>query len=385
MEELISYFKSIYGEDGEEIRLFYAPGRVNLIGEHTDYNGGYVFPCSLDMGTYAAIRKRKDNKIFFTSMNFPLKIEINNHNITYDCNHGWANYPKGILNILCKLGYSFSGFEVMFKGNIPNGAGLSSSASIEIAMAIAINELYNLNISMIDLVKISQRAENEFVRVNCGIMDQFAVGMGKRGKAILLKCDTLEYRYVNLNLEDYKIIISNSNKRRDLADSKYNERRQECERALKYLQKELCKKSLGDITIEEFNEYSSIIPEKVLIKRARHVISENNRVLEAVKALEKKDLIRFGQLMISSHISLKNDYEVTGYELDVLVEEALKVDGVLGSRMTGAGFGGCTVSLVKKKSVEKFILEVSKNYKKRVKYEPSIYVMEIGYSAREIK
>jgi len=381
---VIEALEKFYGKNDAEIRLFYSPGRVNLIGEHTDYNGGYVFPCALDFGTYAAIRKRNDKKVFMASLNFDLKVEVDLDAFIYDKSHDWANYPKGVLKVLQDEGYDFSGFEIVFEGNIPNGAGLSSSASIELVTAVAVNEVFNLNIDRIKLVKLCQKAENTFVGVNCGIMDQFAVGMGKKDHAILLKSDTLEYSYVPLKLEGYKILITNTNKRRGLLDSKYNERRSECEKALSYLQKALPVKNLSEITIEQFEEYQDLIPYEVLRKRAKHVITENKRVLDAVKALNDKDLIKFGELMIESHNSLRDDYEVTGKELDTLVEEALKLKGVIGSRMTGAGFGGCTVSIVKEEEVPDFIKVVSKNYKRKIGYEPTAYITGVGEGAREI-
>jgi galactokinase len=381
---VIEALEKFYGKNDAEIRLFYSPGRVNLIGEHTDYNGGYVFPCALDFGTYAAIRKRNDKKVFMASLNFDLKVEVDLDALNFDKSHDWANYPKGVLKVLQDEGYDFSGFEIVFEGNIPNGAGLSSSASIELVTAVAANEVFNLNIDRIKLVKLCQKAENTFVGVNCGIMDQFAVGMGKKDHAILLKSDTLEYSYVPLKLEGYKILITNTNKRRGLLDSKYNERRSECEKALSYLQKALPVKNLSEITIEQFEEYKDLIPDEVLRKRAKHVITENKRVLDAVKALNDKDLIKFGELMIESHNSLRDDYEVTGKELDTLVEEALKLKGVIGSRMTGAGFGGCTVSIVKEEEVPDFIKVVSKNYKRKIGYEPTAYITGVGEGAREI-
>jgi len=381
---VIEALEKFYGKNDAEIRLFYSPGRVNLIGEHTDYNGGYVFPCALDFGTYAAIRKRNDKKVFMASLNFDLKVEVDLDALNFDKSHDWANYPKGVLKVLQDEGYDFSGFEIVFEGNIPNGAGLSSSASIELVTAVAVNEVFNLNIDRIKLVKLCQKAENTFVGVNCGIMDQFAVGMGKKDHAILLKSDTLEYSYVPLKLEGYKILITNTNKRRGLLDSKYNERRSECEKALSYLQRALPIHNLSEVSIEQFEEYKHLIPEEVLVKRARHVITENQRVLEAVKALNDKDLIKFGKLMVESHNSLKNDYEVTGKELDTLVEEALKLKGVIGSRMTGAGFGGCTVSIVKEEEVPDFIEVVSKNYKQKIGYEPTTYITGVGEGAREI-
>ncbi len=382
---VIEALEKFYGKNDAEIRLFYSPGRVNLIGEHTDYNGGYVFPCALDFGTYAAIRKRNDKKVFMASLNFDLKVEVDLDAFIYDKSHDWANYPKGVLKVLQDEGYDFSGFEIVFEGNIPNGAGLSSSASIELVTAVAVNEVFNLNIDRIKLVKLCQKAENTFVGVNCGIMDQFAVGMGKKDHAILLKSDTLEYSYVPLKLEGYKILITNTNKRRGLLDSKYNERRSECEKALSYLQKALPVKNLSEITIEQFEEYQDLIPYEVLRKRAKHVITENKRVLDAVKALNDKDLIKFGELMIESHNSLRDDYEVTGKELDTLVEEALKLKGVIGSRMTGAGFGGCTVSIVKEDAVEEFIKVVTHNYTQKIGYRPTVYITGIGEGAGEIK
>jgi galactokinase len=382
---VIEALEKFYGKNDAEIRLFYSPGRVNLIGEHTDYNGGYVFPCALDFGTYAAIRKRNDKKVFMASLNFDLKVEVDLDALNFDKSHDWANYPKGVLKVLQDEGYDFSGFEIVFEGNIPNGAGLSSSASIELVTAVAANEVFNLNIDRIKLVKLCQKAENTFVGVNCGIMDQFAVGMGKKDHAILLKSDTLEYSYVPLKLEGYKILITNTNKRRGLLDSKYNERRSECEKALSYLQKALPVKNLSEITIEQFEEYKDLIPDEVLRKRAKHVITENKRVLDAVKALNDKDLIKFGELMIESHNSLRDDYEVTGKELDTLVEEALKLKGVIGSRMTGAGFGGCTVSIVKEDAVEEFIKVVTHNYTQKIGYRPTVYITGIGEGAGEIK
>lgn len=383
--KVIEQLKSIYGDKGEEIRLFYSPGRVNLIGEHTDYNGGYVFPCTLDFGTYMAIRMRNDDRVLLTSLNFDLKVETSINNLVYDKKDDWANYPKGVLKILQDEGHQLRGFEAVFEGNIPNGAGLSSSASIELVTAVALNEVLNLNIDRIKLVKLCQKAENTFVGVNCGIMDQFAVGMGKEDYAIFLKCDTLEYSYVPLKLSGYKIVISNTNKRRGLQDSKYNERRSQCEKALSYLKKELNADNLGQVTAEEFEKYKYLIPDDVLVKRARHVVTEDERVLLAVNALKNNDIKEFGKLMIESHNSLRYNYEVTGKELDTLVDEALKLDFVIGSRMTGAGFGGCTVSLVKEEYVDDFVNIVSKGYEEKIGYAPSMYVTSVGDGAKEIK
>ena len=382
---IVEEFKKIYGDEGSKIRVFHSPGRVNLIGEHTDYNGGYVFPCALDFGTFAAIRKLDNsNKCYFASTNFDLKVEASLSDLVYKKEDDWANYPKGILKLLMERGTSLSGFQVLFQGNIPNGSGLSSSASLELAIAVAINEVYNLKIDMLDLVKLAQKSENTFNGVNCGIMDQFAVGMGKANKAMFLKCDTIDYQYVPLELGDNKLVIANTNKRRGLADSKYNERRSQCDEALKYLQKELDVQNLGQVSLEQFADHKHLIPDEILRKRAKHVITEDYRVLNAIKALENNDLFTFGQLMVQSHDSLRYDYEVTGVELDTLVEEALKLDCVIGSRMTGAGFGGCTVSIVKGDCIDEFTEKVTENYTEKIGYAPTIYVAGVGDGTKEI-
>lgn len=279
--KIVEEFKRIYGSS-EGVRLFYSPGRVNLIGEHTDYNGGYVFPCALDFGTFMAIRMRDDGKVRLSSLNFDLKVEVDIDELIYDRKDDWANYPKGVLKVLQDEGYKLRGFEALYEGNIPNGAGLSSSASIELVTAVAMNEILNLGIDRVELVKMCQKAENIFVGVNCGIMDQFAVGMGKADYAIFLKCDTIDYKYVPLKLDGYRIVISNTNKRRGLQDSKYNERRSQCEAALSYLKKKLDVDNLGQVTLEEFDRYRYLIPDDVLVKRARHVVTEDERVLDAV-------------------------------------------------------------------------------------------------------
>lgn len=370
------------------VKTFFAPGRVNLIGEHTDYNGGHVFPCALSFGTYVAARKREDDKIRLYSKNlndFGI-IEFTLENLIYEEKHDWANYPKGVIKVLKDSGLKIDkGFEAVFYGNIPNGAGLSSSASVELATAVMLKSLFNLDIDMISMVKMSQKAENEFVGVSCGIMDQFASGMGKKGKAILLDCNTLKYKYSDLDLMDSSIVISNTNKRRGLADSKYNERRSECERALAELQEKLSINSLGELTNEDFEENKNLITNDVNRKRAKHAVYENQRTMKAVEALEKGKLEEFGKLMNASHISLRDDYEVTGKELDTLVELAWQQEGTIGSRMTGAGFGGCTVSIVKNDKVEEFIQNIGRKYEEIIGYKADFYVASIGDGAREIK
>jgi galactokinase len=382
--ELITRFGEMFG-NSEDVRMFFAPGRINLIGEHIDYNGGIVFPCALNAGTTAVVRKRNDGMISFASVNFSLRKEIPVSRIVHDMNDGWMNYPKGIVSVLQGMGYDIGGFDVLYYGNIPNGSGLSSSASIEIVTALMINSLFSLGIPMIDLVKISKKAENEFVGVNCGIMDMFAIGMGKKEMAIALDCNTLEFTYIPVRLQDYSLVIANSNKRRGLADSKYNERRSECERALAILKQYVNAEYLCDIPIEAFERYKDRLNEDLLVRRARHVITENNRVKEAIRCLsEKNDIMGFGKLMNESHISLRDDYDVTGIELDTLVGESWKVDGVVGSRMTGAGFGGCTVSIVKNDIIDIFKDTVGKKYREKTGLTAEFYAMNLSGEAGEI-
>ena len=386
-KNLLATFTDIFSEGETKIRTFFAPGRVNLIGEHTDYNGGHVFPCALSIGITAIVRKRKDRMIQFYSTNFTqlgvLKVSLDK--LVYDQADDWANYPKGVIAILEQHGYKLdSGFDVLYEGEIPNGAGLSSSASIEVVTAIMLNELYSLSIDRISLVKMCQQAENEFIGVSCGIMDQFAIGMGKEKHAILLDCDKLDYTYSPLDLEDASLIIANTNKRRGLADSKYNERRGECERALKDLQEDLDIRSLGELTPVEFDRNAHLIKQDVDRRRAKHAVYENARTIEAVKKLQDGDIAAFGQLMNASHISLRDDYEVTGKELDALVEAAWEQEGVIGSRMTGAGFGGCTISIVNNEYIDAFIETVGGKYEEQTGLKADFYVVQVGDGAKEI-
>ncbi len=380
-------FIDVFNQEGET-RIFFAPGRVNLIGEHTDYNGGHVFPCALNFGTYGVARKREDRKVRLYSKNFKDLgiIEFTLDQLKYKEDHGWGNFPKGVLKVFKDNGFAIDkGFEILYFGNIPNGAGLSSSASLELTTSVALRGLFELEVDMISMVKMSQKAENDFVGVSCGIMDQFAVGMGKRGKAILLDCNTLKYKYSTLELGDASIVISNTNKSRELADSKYNERRSQCERALLQLQEKLRVKSLGELTGEKFEEHKVLITNDIDRKRAKHAVYENQRTIEAVIALEKGDLEKFGQLMKASHISLRDDYEVTGKELDTLVKLAWEQEGTIGSRMTGAGFGGCTVSIVRNDMIDRFIKNVGNKYVEKIGYKADFYVASIGDGARELK
>jgi galactokinase len=375
-----SFFNK-FGNRKENPVLFFSPGRVNLIGEHTDYNGGYVFPCALDFGTYLFLRNTGDQNLKLSTLNFDEDKTVIMEDRFRNKTSSWIDYPLGVINEFLKRGIRLSGIELLYFGDVPNGAGLSSSASIEMVTAVALNEVFQAGLPTIELVKMSQKAENEFVGMNCGIMDQFAAGFGKKNHAIFLNCETLEYENVPIDLKDLALIITNTNKRRGLTDSKYNERRAECEEAVRSLQNYRKIKSLGEMSVKELDILEKYIPDTVVRKRARHVITENGRVLEAVKVLKDDDMVRFGELLNQSHDSLKEDYEVTGFELDTLVYEARKLRGVIGSRMTGAGFGGCSVSIVKKDCVEDFIEKLSKAYKDQTGLTPEFYRPEIGPGA----
>jgi galactokinase len=383
-EQLKDTFTSLYGAGDQEIRLYFSPGRVNLIGEHTDYNGGYVFPCALSFGTYLAVRKNNQRLVRFATTNFDHRGEVKLDEPFEKEGNSWFNYPVGVLNEFRKLAREVEGVDLLYSGDIPNGAGLSSSASIEMVTAYAMNDLFGFGFDRMDLVKLSQRAENQFVGVNCGIMDQFASGMGAKDHALFLNCDTLDYKRVPLKLDGMKIVIANTNKRRGLADSKYNERRAQCEAAVEALRTRKNIRYLSDLDLDEFHALSHLITDETQRRRAHHVISENARTLRAIDALNQGDIATFGTLMNQSHDSLRDDYEVTGTELDTLVEEARKAEGTIGSRMTGAGFGGCTVSIVKEDAVEQFIREVGAAYLARTGLTADFYVAEIGDGSKRI-
>ncbi|MBN2166207.1 MAG: galactokinase [Marinilabiliaceae bacterium] len=384
LEVLKKSFIEKYGEG--DIQVFFSPGRVNLIGEHTDYNGGYVFPCALSFGTYILARKTKIDEVRFASTNLELEVSIPVSKLSEKQPNGaWVNYCLGVMKEFAAKGVKFSGMDILVSGNIPNGAGLSSSASLELVTAVMCNEYYNVGLDNLEMAWMGKAAENNFVGVNCGILDQFAVAMGKKDNAMALKCDTMEFEHVPVKLGDYKIVISNTNKRRGLADSKYNERVEECGKAVKDICTVKQIKLLGDIDLNEFESLKNSIKNETVLRRARHVISENQRVVDAIPALKRGDLKAFGELMNASHDSLRDDYEVTGIELDTLVEESRKVSGVIGSRMTGAGFGGCTVSLVHKDSVESFKTEVSEKYTAKIGLIPDFYVAEVGDGAKQIE
>jgi galactokinase len=381
----IEKFYEKYGNRSDTPVLFFSPGRVNLIGEHTDYNGGFVFPCALNYGTYLLIRKTKVNTLKFSTINFNEDFETEIKGLFMNTSRKWINYPLGVINEFIKKGIEISGLEFLYYGDVPNGAGLSSSASIEMVTAVALNKFFNADFNTLDLVKMCQKAENEFVGMNCGIMDQFAVGFGKKDHAIFLNCDTLFYENVPIILTDCSLIITNTNKRRGLTDSKYNERRSECDKAVELLQSYKPIRNLSELNAGEINILEKYIKDPVIRKRAKHVISENGRVIEAVRVLKNNDIVRFGELMNQSHDSLKDDYEVTGMELDALVYEGRKFSGVIGTRMTGAGFGGCTISIVKKAESANFMTALSTIYQKKTGLVPDFYQPEIGDGARQIK
>ena len=386
-QNVLDKFKGLFGADGD-IRVYFAPGRVNLIGEHTDYNGGHVFPCALTIGTYMAARKRDDRKLRFYSMNFDNLgvVESSLDEFTPDPNGLWINYPMGVMWAFEGRGMKLeSGLDIVLFGNIPNGSGLSSSASLEVVTGYMLKDIYGFDVTNQDLALIGQYSENNYNGVNCGIMDQFAIAMGKKDCAIFLDTSDLKYEYAPVKLEGARIVISCSNKKRGLGDSKYNERRSECETALAEIQKVKDIKSLGELTEEEFEAVKDAIKDPVRQKRAKHAVYENQRTVQAVAALKANDIAKFGELMNASHVSLRDDYEVTGIELDTLVEEAWNCPGVIGSRMTGAGFGGCTVSIVKTEDIDNFIAKVGAAYKEKIGYAADFYVVDIGDGAGVLK
>jgi len=379
LEELRSQFTELYGPG--ECFTFHSPGRVNLIGEHTDYNGGYVFPCALSLGTYGVARKRQDSRLRFFSTKFGgAPVELSLDAVVYNKENEWVNYLLGVIFEFRKLGFDLSGLDLLIAGNVSSNAGLSSSASVELLMCVILDTLFSCKMPMVELVKISQRAENAFVGVSCGIMDQFAIGMGRKDRAMLLDCKTLSHKYIPIVLQSHSLVISNTNSPRSLAGSKYNERRAECETAARYLGVAL----LCDLTTSEFEAISHQISDLTALKRAKHVIYENQRAIEGAAYLEKGDLAAFGKLMNESHKSLRALYEVTGFNLDTLAEAAWQQPGVLGARMTGAGFGGCTVSLVENEHIDAFIKQVGQYYQEKTGLTADFYVANIGDGARRV-
>ncbi|MBQ4897810.1 galactokinase [Paenibacillus sp. Marseille-P2973] len=386
-QEMEQLFISRCGGSEETVRIFNAPGRVNLIGEHIDYNGGYVLPAALEFGTTVAVRKRNDKKVTFASTNLPYTAEIELDELGKAKTEEWVDYPVGVIVELGKKSVTLtSGYDLLFHGEIPNGAGLSSSASIEVVTAFALLSMEGQPTDKVEIAVLSQKAENLYVGVNSGIMDQFAVSNGAQDHAILLMCDTLEYKLVPFKTGAYKLVIGNTNKRRGLVDSKYNERREQCDAALRIVQEEEPQiQYLAHLSPERFEQMKGKFTDEVLLRRAAHVVEENARVLKSVDALSANDLTAFGALMNASHDSLRDLYEVSCMELDVMVEEARKIEGTLGARMTGAGFGGCTVSLVHEDAVDRFVSEVGSAYKERTGLEGEFYVCGVGNGVHEVK
>lgn len=379
-QELKSAFEKIYGQPADAV--YFAPGRVNLIGEHTDYNGGYVFPCALSFGTYLLIRKNGGNTVRFRSLNQPDAVEVPLEKLTTRLENSWANYLIGVFAQFIKKGVKIDeGFDILIWGDVPTGAGLSSSASLEVVTAYALNDQLGTGYDRTELALMSQKAEHEFALVNCGIMDQFAAAQGKKDHAIFLNCDTLEFDLVPVKLNGIKVLISNTHSPHKLDSGAYNQRVAECKKAVEQLNKVRSIKYLAELTEEEFKKIESAITDETAKKRARHVVSEVQRTKDAVKALRAGDILQFGKLMNASHVSLRDDYEVTGPELDTMVEEAWKIDGVIGSRMTGGGFGGCTVSLVKDEAIDTFIKNVGAAYEAKIGIKPEFYIAEIGDGA----
>lgn len=379
-EQLLREFARIYG-DNDGVKVYFAPGRVNLIGEHIDYNGGHVFPCALTLGTYGAARLREDSKLRFYSMNFADKgiLESDIHHLKPGEPGDWSNYPKGVMRAFQDKGYGLEkGMDLLLYGNLPSGAGLSSSASVEVMTGVMLRDLFGLSLSNIEIALLGQQAEHEFCGVNCGIMDQFAAAMGKENHAIYLDTDTLEYEYIPVKLDGVKIVLANSNRKHSLADSKYNERRQECEIALKELQAVIGIENLCQLDGKTFDLYEAAIKEETVRRRARHAVYENERTKRAAEVLKRGDLETFGRLLVESHQSLSGDYEVTGEEMDALAAAAWRQEGVLGSRITGGGFGGCTVSLVREDYIPSFIRETGKEYTEKTGLKADFYVVEIG-------
>lgn len=379
-EKLLKKFGELFG-DAEGVKVYFAPGRVNLIGEHTDYNGGHVFPCALTIGTYGAARKRNDNKLHFYSMNFDrVGVQESAVDALGEAKESdWTNYPKGVIWAFAKRGFEMPcGMDLVLSGNIPNGSGLSSSASLEVLTGFILRDLYGFDVTNVDLALIGQYAENNYNGMNCGIMDQFASAMGKKDHAIFLDTADLSYEYAPIVLEGAKVVVTNSKVKHSLVNSAYNQRRSECETALAELQKVVDIKGLGDLSEEAFEKYKDAIKDEVRVRRAKHAVYENRRTIRAVEALKNNDIKLFGELMNASHVSLRDDYEVSCEEIDILVDEAWKIPGVIGSRITGGGFGGCTVSIVKDEAIDTFQERLEKAYEEKTGKTAEFYIVEIG-------
>ncbi len=386
-EELKAAFMKLYGGNEADVKLYSSPARINIIGEHIDYNGGKVFPASINRYLYIAIRKRGDSKVLYNDARFPGSYEFDiNQTFVFDKANDYANYLNGILQQLKERGFKFDcGFEILMASNIPAGGGISSSSALECGFAYAVIDTFGFNLDRVEIAKLGQLSEHNFMNVKCGIMDQFIIATGKKNYAELLDCNTLEYEYVPLELGDYRFVVMNTNKVRKLADSKYNERRGQCEQALKILQDNGVKvKALCELAPADWEKCSAFVTDPILNKRARHCILENQRVVDAAATLKEGNLVKLGQLLNASHKSLKEDYEVTGIELDTLAETSQKQEGCLGARMTGAGFGGCSIALVHKDKLNSFIDNVQATYEKEIGYKAGFFVCETGDGVKKI-
>lgn len=384
INKIIQEFKNHYKTNLDPM-VFFAPGRVNVIGEHIDYNGGNVLPFAIEMGTYAVVLPRNDNIINLQSSNFSTFVSVTINEISYKNENQWANYPLGVVDVFQKSGYKIDrGFDVFFYGNLPNQAGLSSSASIELVTAVMLKSLFNFDISKKQLAVLCQKAENDFMGLNCGIMDQFAIANGKKGNAMFLNTNTLDFVHIPMVLDKYVFLITNTNKKRQLVESAYNKRLEECRTALTVLQKKFNINYLCQLPIEVFEQNTYMFDNEIILKRARHVITEQKRTLDTIEAMKSGNIYELGRLLNQSHYSLRDDYEVSCYELDILQNEALKIDGVAGSRMTGAGFGGCTISIVKEETIENFTITLSKNYFDATGLKADFYVVNSADGACKI-
>lgn len=384
IEQLKSAYEAAYQKSATDV--FFAPGRVNLIGEHTDYNGGFVFPCALSFGTYILLSKNDEQKINFRSLNMEAVYSLELTQLSEPLpNKAWANYPLGVFAQFIKRGVAITqGYDILFWGNVPAGAGLSSSAAMEVVTAYALNELLGTQYGLADLAKIGRAAEHEFAGVMCGIMDQFASAHGKADHAIYLNCDTLEYDLVPVKLEGIKVVVTNTHSPHKLDSGSFNDRVRQCQLAVEQINAVRPIQYLAELSQVEFEQIKDAITDEIAHRRARHVVGEVQRTKDAVEALKNGDIVKFGQLMNQSHVSLRDDYEVTGLHLDSLAEAAWKVDGVLGSRMTGGGFGGCTVSLVREEAIPTFIEQVGKEYTEKTGLVADFYIAEIGDGAHRV-
>ena len=385
IDQLKSAYEAAYQKPATDI--FFAPGRVNLIGEHTDYNGGFVFPCALSFGTYILLSKNDEQKINFRSLNMEAVYSLELTQLSEPLpNKAWANYPLGVFAQFIKRGVAITqGYDILFWGNVPAGAGLSSSAAMEVVTAYALNDLLGTNYGLADLAKIGRAAEHEFAGVMCGIMDQFASAHGKVDHAIYLNCDTLEYDLVPVKLDGIKVVVTNTHSPHKLDSGSFNDRVRQCQLAVEQINSVRPIQYLAELSQVDFDQVEHAITDEVAHRRARHVVGEVQRTKDAVEALKNGDIVKFGQLMNQSHVSLRDDYEVTGPQLDALAEAAWKIDGVLGSRMTGGGFGGCTVSLVREEAIPAFIEKVGAEYTEKTGLTADFYIAEIGDGAHRVK